>query len=281
MPSINLRGARVELFERGAGEPVILLHCSASSGEQWRSLAERLADRYRVLAPDLWGYGGTDMWRGGDFSLSSEAEIVLAMLHRAGGRAHLVGHSYGGAVALRVALRHAPAVKSLALIEPVALHLLREEHYVDQAALAEISVAADRVKDALARGERERGMREFVDYWSGEGAWGALAEAKRAALLPRLEKVVLDFHAAFEDPARVQDFWPLFMPTLLLQGGRSPLPPRRICSQLSRVLPESRLAIVEGAGHMLPLTHAERVNELVAAHLDAARREQSFQYAAA
>jgi len=78
----------------------------------------------------------------------------------------------------------------------------------------------------------------------------------------------------------VQDFWPLFMPTLLLQGGRSPLPGRRICGQLARVLPESRLEVLEGAGHMLPLTHAERVNTLVAEHLDGVRRDQAFEYAA-
>lgn len=279
MPSLELRGKRVEFLEQGAGEPVILLHSSASSGAQWRALAQGLSNRYRVLAPDLYGYGGTGMTgamgkRGGAlFSLAHEAEIVRALLERAGGRAHLVGHSYGGAVALHVALRHGASVLSLALIEPVAFHLLRENEAIDAAAFAEIAAVAARVNRAWIDGDHAGGMARFVDYWSGPGAWATIAVAKRAALAARLEKVALDFQAAFDEPTRVQDYWPLFMPTLLLQGSASPLPTRRICGQLARVIPDSRLEVIEGAGHMLPLTHGERVNALLAAHLDACSRQ--------
>jgi pimeloyl-ACP methyl ester carboxylesterase len=271
--SLDLRGTRIEFLDQGRGEPVVLLHSSASSGAQWRALAESLADRYRVLAPDFYGCGASGMWREGEFSLAREAEIAVALLRRAGGRAHLVGHSYGGAVALQVALRHGAAVSSLALVEPVAFHLLREDDALDAAAVAEVAAVAGRLKRALIDGDYEGGMARFVDYWSGPGSWAMLPAAKRAALAARLGKVVLEFHATFEEPTRLQDFWPLFMPTLLVQGSESPFPARRICGQLSRVLPESRLEIVEGAGHMLPLTHAGRVNALLAAHLDGARQD--------
>src|SRR5262245_39392119 len=126
MPAIDVRGARIEYLDQGAGEPVILLHSSAGSSAQWRELAAMLSGRYRVLAPDLYGYGGSPMPPDGAFTLAHEAEIVRALLQRAGGAAHLVGHSYGGAVALHVALRYGASVLSLALIEPVAFHLLRE-----------------------------------------------------------------------------------------------------------------------------------------------------------
>jgi pimeloyl-ACP methyl ester carboxylesterase len=267
MPVLDIQGTRVEFLEQGSGEPVVLLHSSASSGAQWRSLAESLRERYRVLAPDLYGYGGTGMCRDAAFSLAHEAEIVGALLKRAGGRAHLVGHSYGGAVALHVARRHSHWVRSLTLIEPVAFHLLREDSSYDAAAFAEILSRAERLRGALADGDLEGGIARFVDYWSGPGAWARVPVAKRPALAARLEKVVLDFQVTFEEPTRLQDFWPLFMPTLLVQGSASPLPARRICGQLSRVLPEARLEIVEGAGHMLPLTHGEQVNALIAAHL--------------
>jgi pimeloyl-ACP methyl ester carboxylesterase len=147
-------------------------------------------------------------------------------------------------------------------------------------AYAEIAAVAGRVNRALVDGDLEGGMARFVDYWSGAGAWAAIPVDKRAALAERLPKVALDFRAAFEEPTRLQDFWPLFMPTLLVQGGASPLPTRRICGQLSRVLPEARLAMVEGAGHMLPLTHGDHVNALIAAHLDGARRQHGLKDAA-
>ena len=94
-----------------------------------------------------------------------------------------------------------------------------------------------------------------------------LPPAKRAALGARLAKVALDFEATFGEPTRLQDFWSLFMPVLLMQGSASPLPTRRICGQLSRVLSDARIEVVEGAGHMLPLTHGDLVNRSVAAHL--------------
>jgi len=267
MPSLDLRGTRIEFLEQGRGETVILLHSSASSGAQWRSLAGELSGRYHVLAPDFYGCGGSGAWSGGAFSLAEEAEIVLALLRRAGGPVHLVGHSYGGAVALHVALRHGGWLRSLTLIEPVAFHLLRENEALDAAAFAEIAAVAARVTRALIDGDAEGGMARFVDYWSGTGAWAMLPPAKRAALGARLAKVALDFEATFGEPTRLQDFWSLFMPVLLMQGSASPLPTRRICGQLSRVLSDARIEVVEGAGHMLPLTHGDLVNRSVAAHL--------------
>jgi pimeloyl-ACP methyl ester carboxylesterase len=158
--------------------------------------------------------------------------------------------------------------------------LLREDDSFNAAALGEILAIAERLRRALTDGDREGGMARFVDYWSGPGAWARIPVAKRPMLAACLEKVVLEFQATFEEPTRLQDFWALFMPTLLLQGSESPLPARYICTQLSRVLPDVRHEIVRGAGHMLPLTHAERVNLLIAAHLDGARREPALEFAA-
>ena len=236
-------------------ETVILLHSSASTGAQWRSLAGQLAARYRVLTPDFNGV-----------SLADEVEMVRGLMRHAG-RAHLVGHSYGGAVALHVALRYGGWLRSLTLIEPVAFHLLRENEALDAAAFAEISALAGRVTRALIDGDHEGGMARFVDYWSGAGSWAMLPPEKRRALAARLPRVGLDFDATFGEPTRLQDFWALFVPVLLLQGSASPLPTRRICSQLARVLSDARIEVVEGAGHMLPLTHADLVNASVAAHL--------------
>jgi pimeloyl-ACP methyl ester carboxylesterase len=151
------------------------------------------------------------------------------------------------------------------VIEPVAFHLLRGH---DHDALQEIANVATDVEKALASGDYMGGIGRFVDYWSGPGAWNGIPAEKRACFAARLGKVALDFHATFSEPASLQDFCALALPTLVLQGACSPLPTRRICELLAAVLPDGQLTKIEGAGHMAPLTHRDSVNALIEAHLE-------------
>jgi pimeloyl-ACP methyl ester carboxylesterase len=269
MESLRIGATSVAFVEEGRGEPVILLHSSVSSSGQWRALIERLSGRFRVIAPDLYGYGETAMWRGDrPFSLEHEAEIAYALLGRCGEPAHIVGHSYGGAVALHVARERGDLVRSLTVIEPVAFHLLRDGDARDAAALDEITRVAEAIARALATGDDLAGCGRFIDYWSGPGTWSSMASAKRATAAPRVAKVALDFQATLGHPARLADLDRMTVPTLVLHGERSPAPTRRICEHLARVLPEVRSNTIAGAGHMCPLTHREETNRLVAAHLE-------------
>jgi pimeloyl-ACP methyl ester carboxylesterase len=107
--------------------PVLALHSSAATGGQWKALAQKLGSERPVFTPDLPGYGRAafrDAARDDSASLAGDAAAVL---HALGGKApafHLVGHSYGGAVALKIALCQPQRVLSLTLIEPVLFHLL-------------------------------------------------------------------------------------------------------------------------------------------------------------
>jgi pimeloyl-ACP methyl ester carboxylesterase len=278
MPRIEIYGSGFEVHEQGSGEPVVLLHASGSSNAQWRALIEQLSPRYRVIAPDLYGYGASANWPGrGVFCLGHEAAVVRALLDRIDEPSHLVGHSYGGAVALNVARSRGELLRSLTVIEPAAFHLLREGDETDAAALREISAIADTVAHALACGEYTAGFGRFVDYWSGPGAWAGIPAAKRDALAARLSKVALDFHATLNEPTRLEDFGALTVATLVVQGACSPLPTRRICERLAAVLPEAQSKTIEGAGHMAPVTHRDEVNCLIAAHLaeNAAKRRRT------
>ena len=278
MSILQISGSNVEYREFGLGEPVVLLHGSGSSGAQWRALAQQLGTRYHVIVPDLYGYGGTAHWPGqGPFHLEREADIVLAVLKRAGGRAHLVGHSYGGAVALRVARLHGAALRSLSLIELVAPYLLKG---TDEAAFAEMTKIGDDVARAVGCGDYFAGFESFVDYWNGPNAWAAVPLDRRFAIAARLPKVLLDFHAALNEPTRLEDFRALTTPTLLLRGARSPLPAQRTCELLAHTLPDARLETIAGAGHMAPITHGDQVNAMVAAHIDANSGQASYRPAA-
>jgi len=93
-----------------------------------------LNGRFRYVTTSLLGYGGTAERRtAGDPAISHEAEILESVVRRAGGRAHLVGHSFGGLVALAVAFRNQVSLASLVIVDAPALDVLRDrgerEHY--------------------------------------------------------------------------------------------------------------------------------------------------------
>lgn len=237
-------------------ETVLALHCSGSTGAQWRSLAARLGGRYRLIAPELRSPG----------SLEAEAAPLAALMARIGAPVHLVGHSYGGGVALHIARTRPALLRSLTLIEPSAFHLLRGGDAIDLRALEEISAVARDARAALADGDCLDGFGRFVDYWK-PGSWEAMPAEKRAAFAPQLAKVALDFRALLDETAGLDDVARLAMPTLLLQGGCTRLPSRCIVHRLRHAIPGARFSVVGGAGHMLPVTHRGQVNERIAEHL--------------
>jgi len=245
-------------------EPVLMLHCSGSSGAQWRSLAARLGAGYRTVAPDLDAHG----------SLEQAAAALAGTLRGLGEPAHLVGHSYGGGLALHLARTRPGLFRSVTLIEPSAFYLLRCGDAGDTAALREICAVAGRARADLASGAHLEGFGRFVDYWSGPGAWAAMAAEKRAAFASQLGNIVLDFQALLGEPSGLEDLRGLSLPTLLAQGGCTRLPSRSVCKRLRHAHPAWRFEVLDGAGHMVPVTHRDAVNELIAAHLGLVRVER-------
>lgn len=269
MPAVETKSSRINYAETGAGDPVVLIHCSSASGTEWTALCQQLQDQFRCVAPDQWNCGRSDMWPGhGPFTLSEEAEPIIEVIDRIGTPVHLVGHSYGGGVALRVARERPDSIRSLTLIEPSIFHILRHAGCREQELYNEISGVAQAVKQAIGTGDFWAGMGVFVDYWNGEGAWEAMPLEARMKLSQRLGKVVLDFRALFEEPASLVDYAALTPPTLIVCGDSSPAPSRRIVDMLAEAMPGARVQRIAGAGHMSPLTHPDAVNAAVIEHLE-------------
>ena len=267
--NISVAGMNVEYFAVGSGEPILFLHCTGSSSRQWYPFAEMLRGRFQVIAPDLCGYGKTSRWPGsGRFCLANEVALITALIDRFGRPMHVVGHSYGGAVALQIARRCPECVSSLTLIEPAAFHLLIDGDRADELAFDEIMDIAATIARAVNCGDYFKAMRRFVDYWSGEGTWAALPSQQRAALAASIEKVTLEFWATLNEPTRLEDIFEMETPILVLCGGRSPAPSRRICNHLVRTMPKAALRTIDGAGHMMPTTHVAEVHSLVIAHIE-------------
>jgi pimeloyl-ACP methyl ester carboxylesterase len=205
------------------------------------------------VAPDLMGSGNSPRWIAGDnVTLSAEAERIVAQLPPE--PVHLVGHSYGGAVALEIALRWPDRVGTLSLYEPVRFSLLLADER--SAALGESIVGVGSMIARLARGGKpSEAAAIFVDYWSGTGTWDRLPLPRRQSFVERMQKVAAEFKALFADDMPPIAYGALSMPMRLISGTRSPLPARRVVELLAARCSQAQFIRLDGMGHMAPVTH--------------------------
>lgn len=251
-------------------ELVIALHCSGAGASQWRRLADVLGEGYELLAPEHYGCESTGPWSGEHpFTLADEAARTIALIDATDRKVHLVGHSYGGGVALHVALARPARIASLSLYEPSAFHLLRRIAG-GETALAEIRSVAYTVATAVVAGDYQHAAMTFVEYWNGHGAWDALRPAVQAALIAWMPKAPLDFNALFGEPEELTAYVRVRCPVLVMRGEYAPAPTQLISDTLPSLMRAARLCAVRGAGHMGPLTHADEVNALIASHIASA-----------
>lgn len=267
MPTLDVDGTKVHYTDVGGGEPIVFLHSGGSTGAQWRQAGKHLEDGWRLLALNFFGMGGTGAWPGpGALTHDDECVLVAALAAEVGEPIHLVGHSYGGAVALRVAVTRAAPMRSLTLVEPMAMPLLGEAG--ETGVFAEYNELRDRYLDAADAGRAEEALEPYVDYWNGEGSWSAMPSEARAKLCGRATQLCAAFRANSSNPTTLADCRALSCPTLILCGGETRPPAERVTEILAGEIPGARRTVIPGAGHMSPLTHASEVATAMAEHLE-------------
>lgn len=174
--------------------PVVALHSSGASSRQWQALAGMLRPHHEVHALDLHGHGSHAAWPGPvPMRLADEAAPVERLLEQLGG-AHLIGHSYGAAVALELASRRPALARSLVACEPVLFCLLIGDASSRREVQAVI-VRAGAMHQHMAQGQPEAAARHFVDLWSGPGTWAALPTERQQGAAARMPAVMQQFGA--------------------------------------------------------------------------------------
>jgi len=245
----------------------VCLHASASSGRRWRALQTQLGGGYKVQSPDLYGSGDSPPWPPGrELGLADEVARLEPVFEAAGGPFHLIGHSYGGAVAARAALTYPGCFRSLVLVEPVLFGLLVAEE-PHQPAAREVVAVCQHTRAAVEVGALDSAAQRFIDYWMGAGTWAEMPPQRRAAIAQMMPSVRSQWTAIFAETTPLPVYSLLDLPVLYLVGSKSPSSTRAVARLLTQTLPNVTSAELTGAGHMAPLTHPGMVNAAIQEHL--------------
>lgn len=250
-------------------EPALLLHCSLAHSGAWDGVARALSDRMTLTAPDLVGHGkGPDRDDSRDYH-DQCTEVALA--HLPGAPCHLVGHSFGATVALRLALDHPGRVASLTLVEPVLFAAAKGHPGWQQQMEAFPGLDA-----AFAADDRATATRTFLSVWGDGPPFDSLPTGQRAYLQDRIWVVAASSAALHEDTARLLPrLGTLTCPVLLIEGDQSPPVIAEIQASLGAAIPGHRRVVIDGAGHMVPITHPGPVASAIRDFLDGLARDPS------
>jgi pimeloyl-ACP methyl ester carboxylesterase len=246
---------------------VVALHCSLGSGRQWSRLTEQLG-AFQVIAPDLSGYGSQPRPINPPMTLAEEVALLRDRLDQAAGPIHLVGHSYGGAVAFKMATQSpfANRVRSLTLIEPVLPTLLKESA-ADRRLYERFAELAQRICQDVWKGSLMEAVDKFVCFWTGSAPREKMSPAAQLRLIEQIEKVAFDFTAAFAETDVTARAAAIRVPTLLISGGLSPYITQRIVGKLASLIVGAQTRHLPSAGHMLPVPHADEIYPDIVGHI--------------
>ncbi len=264
---ISLQVREMKSAATAEATPVLALHSGGFTGRQWRRLADALAPTRPVVLPDFIGYGKSSSWPDGKpFSFRTDLEMVRALLEEIGRPVHLVGHSYGGMIALFLALEVPQLVRSIAVFEPVSFGIVDETIDAD-GALARIRASS--LKEIASGKVTDTWLETFVDWWNGTGAWKGMNDETKSAFRQVSWKLSNEVTSLIDDETSLATYATITAPTLFLTAEKSPGVERRVVETLAKALPNASLERFAGAGHMAPITHAGPVNEAIVRHIEA------------
>ncbi|MFT6817488.1 MAG: pimeloyl-ACP methyl ester carboxylesterase [Myxococcota bacterium] len=246
---IRVRDCQIATSVRGDIMPtVILCHSTGMGSMQWARIARGLAPR-RCVMPDWLGYGKSDTVSDGAKDWTIDLDALLALIDAEESPVDLVGHSYGGFLALRAALRRPDRVRRLVVHEPVVWETLRtagdrDHHEAFEAICTSLN--------AVPRGG-EVWLQGFVDFWNGAGAWQALPPSRADVWRNNSAVISAEVHCLIDDETPYTAWAALNMPVLVTVGTATTPIEAHVCDVLQRAIPGSALTSVPG-GHMAPVS---------------------------
>lgn len=251
------------LYE-GAPRRALAIHCTLGHVGAWRGLAAALKDDLSLLAFDLPSHGRSGVWDRTGNVHDVATDMARALIAEP---MDLIGHSFGATVALRIAVESPELVRSLTLIEPVYFAAAIAD---DPAILAAHQKASAPLNAAFASGDEREAARVFHRDWGDGSDWETLPARMQDHMARLVHYVPASGAFLHHDSAGLLAEGRMAraaMPAVLIEGDLSPPMSAKVAISLEKRLPDVERVIVKGAGHMLPVTHAEAVAEPVRALL--------------
>ena len=277
MSFAQCNGSRIAYQQMGQGPDLVMIHGLATNRAFWYvDLAQRLKAWFRVTLFDLRGHGYSERTQAG-YAAQDMAEL---MDHLGIGRAHLLGHSYGGGVALEFAVMHPHRVRSLTMLD-AKINRLQPTQYLADRPLSDFEQAVVEADGRDWSAEPHVGLRylrvmaelrikgidtrtrdQYTPFGQGRGD---LRSARQYLAL--LDETLAEREFSMTGASR-EELASLLMPMLLMYGADSRcLPSGR---EMHRLHPEAQLVVVPGAGHFFPASHPDLVFDQLADFLDCA-----------
>jgi pimeloyl-ACP methyl ester carboxylesterase len=258
MATTTVNGVRLFYELQGAGAvPLVLVHGSWDSAEDWRLIVPRLAESFRVLTYDRRGHSRSERLAG-QGSVREDVADLAALIEQLGlAPAWGVGSSFGGSITLRLAGERPDLLRGVIVHEPPLFSLLAGDA-AHGATLQRVSETIVAVVQRIASGDHAGAAEQFIDTVAlGPGSWATLPPEMRRVLVenaPTFLDEALDPEQLAFDMERIRTF---AKPVLLTTGDQSPPLFAPVVAKLARALPRAEVVTFPGAGHIPHATHPD------------------------
>ena len=261
MPILEFNNQKISYEDYGTGPIILLLHGSPGNSKSWDPVGKRLADRFRVIAPDLPGYGETSPQSMEDPPEVGYASLLIEELIRKVGVPQIMaGYSYGGVVALNLASRGGLPLQRLILFEPVALKILPVAG--EDEAFRKAGFVFEDYIGSFEKGD-QRAVRKMIDFWFGVGAFDKFPSPLVSYLVKETPSNIRDVQATFRESYSSDTLQRIGFPVEVIVGDHSPEITLRIGQAIVHLVRTGRLGIMKGANHAMITTHVDAVVRII------------------
>ncbi len=247
-----------------ASLPIVFLHGSFANSQSWKKIRKLLGDQATTCAVDLPGHGkcpGPDDYDAPSIISEFNAiKVQLAGKINCEDGVHLVGHSYGGVVALSAAMTGALPVKQLTLFEPVDVSVFPV--FGEAEAAKQIDEFVNGYLTAYASGEKNV-FKRVIDFWGGAGSYDQLPDHIVEHMISLTQDNIRHWHLCKVNGKSIEEYQSFNIPVTLVHGSGSNDVAKTICSSLHRNLPQRALYEIKGASHFMITSHARESAEIL------------------
>jgi pimeloyl-ACP methyl ester carboxylesterase len=240
--------------EQGSGSPIVFIHGSYATTSTWKKMVDSLAEKHHCICIKLPGHGG--MPDPTDFAeplMETELAIIEQVVSKLTTEPiHLVGHSFGGVIALAQLLKGSLEIAEITLFEPVAVWLL--DRVKDDEMLARVDTFLNKYRQDAANNMTHVGG-QVIDFWGGTGAYDPLPDFIKESMAPLVPNNIRHWDLDAKSTATLEDLNRCAVSMRVVCGSESNPVAKAICEHITQQVPNCTARMVDGASHFLVTTH--------------------------